>query len=40
MKDNPFETALTTLKEAGEIAGIEVDVIRILWALNARTVER
>ncbi len=30
MKDNPFETALTTLHEAGALAGIDPDVIRIL----------
>ena len=30
MKDNPFETALETLREAGTIAGTDNDVIRIL----------
>lgn len=30
MKDNPFETALTTLREASQIAGIEPNVVKIL----------
>ncbi len=30
MKGNPFETALSTLKEASEIAGIDKNVVRIL----------
>lgn len=30
MKDNPFDTALATLLEAGEIGGIDPDVIRLL----------
>jgi glutamate dehydrogenase len=30
LKENPFETALTTLREASEIAGIEPNVVKIL----------